>query len=364
MLRKAIPIVFLVYLVLSPNHVTAKNLSKEEIYNEALKYTVFIKTEGSNMNFDFIIPIASHFGEKLNAGSATGIVVKDENGKPLIITKSHVVPSEGSDEKDQIFYVWFYGNRQYESVRKIGYDKKFDWAILKFVDENFQPPGFATLGSNTNTRVGDETFFIFGNPIRLKYFFIEAELSSKSVEHYTTSYKPMAFDANCTNGFSGGPVINGSGEVVGLVEFILITENSPCFVSPIEIFEQLYTALKKGGEVKHGTLGLDVANLHEFTPGELKWLRAKGDGGVGIICVTPRSEADKVGVKPGDIIVSISRPGNVGQFEIGDVASLSEKLHLNFFPEDKIVLEIKRGDKMLTKTVTMRKIRKSTPIDS
>lgn len=104
--------------------------------------------------------------------------------------------------------------------------------------------------------------------------------------------------------------------------------------------------LMTGGEIKHGTLGLQIINAHEFTPGELKWLHTKKTIGVVIKSVIRGSHANKVGLVPGDTIRGI-KLDNEGWVHVQDVAEFRENLHLNFFPGDNVELMIERNDKII-----------------
>jgi serine protease Do len=153
-------------------------------------------------------------------------------------------------------------------------------------------------------------------------------------------------DASINPGNSGGPLVDMSGRVVGLNTMILSQSGGSegiGFAIPSDMLRNVYTQIRKEGHVHRGQIG---ASVETITPLLASGLSLPRDWGVLVADVTPDGPADKSGLQPGDIVLSLdSKPmENARQLEVG----------LYRFPVgDKINLEVLRGDKRLTLDVAV-----------
>lgn len=95
-------------------------------------------------------------------------------------------------------------------------------------------------------------------------------------------------------GFSGGPLVNMKGEVVGLIARLYIRGQGPSQENegasiPINIVKGVIKQMELSGQVRKPYIGLS------FTP---------SDSGLIIVKVQPRSPAEKAGLEVGDLVIS------------------------------------------------------------
>jgi serine protease Do len=189
----------------------------------------------------------------------------------------------------------------------VGVDREADLAVLK-VDAGAK---LATLklADSDNLRQG-QMVLAFGNPLGL-----ENSVSLGIVSSTGRQIKPddpmvyIQTDAPINPGNSGGPLLDSDGDVVGINTFILSQSGGSegiGFAIPSNIVRNVYEQIRKDGHVHRGEIG---ATVQSITPELAAGLDLKQDTGVILGDVTPDGAADKAGLKPGDIVLSLnSRP--------------------------------------------------------
>lgn len=324
-----------------PNLFVFSRSSPYEIYQRARLYTVFI-----------LRPIEAPFGDAdfMRISSGSGWII-DENGKSLIVTNRHVVSEDGAyyiqlDDKTS--------SNAYLEAKRLGWDAYFDLALLEFADANVRPQGRAVLGNSELLKVTDDVYTV-GNPLGLKFLFLPGSVVGIS-SGYVTDMKlnPIVSDTTCNPGNSGGPLINSKGEAVGIVS--AIGGNHPlCLSIPVNVLKILLPKLMAGGEIKHGSLGLKLADLGTLPP-EAKRKLGFGDlNGSGVIVteVESNSPADKAGIKKGDVLLSFGRGAEEMNLEITATGAFLEKLNLTFFLGDDVFVKFKRDNDYLVRKMTL-----------
>jgi serine protease Do len=218
----------------------------------------------------------------------SGFII-DEEG--LILTNNHVV--EDADEIKVILK----DHKEFDA-KVIGRDAKTDLALIKI--KSWKGLHLIKLGNSDELRVGDWVVAI-GNPFGLDHTVTAGIVSAKGRVIGAGPYDNfIQTDASINPGNSGGPLINLKGEVVGINTAIFAGGQGIGFAIPINTAKDLMTQLKEKGKVTRGWLGVMIQKV---TPDLAKSFNLKDESGALVGDVTPGSPADKVGIKPGDIII-------------------------------------------------------------
>jgi serine protease Do len=108
-------------------------------------------------------------------------------------------------------------------------------------------------------------------------------------------------DAAINPGNSGGPLVNVSGQVIG-VNSMAARNGTIGFAIPSNLVKLLLPQLASKGRVDWGWLGVAIADVTEDDLGRLKLREPRG---VLVRSVMPGEPADKGGVRADDVIVGI-----------------------------------------------------------
>jgi len=222
----------------------------------------------------------------------------DENG--IIVTNNHVV--EGAEN---ITITLDDGRTFPVDVNTVATDPLTDLAILKIDAENLPA---ASVGDSSKLRVGDWVVAIgnsLGERISATNGIISALGVSLSVSSGQTLYDLVQTDAAINPGNSGGPLVNMSGEVIGITSVKIaevgvegmgyaISSNSV-----LPIIEDLIIM----GYVIRPWLGVVLYTVDE---GVATRFGLAVNQGTLLTEVAPDSPADKAGLEPGDVIVSFA----------------------------------------------------------
>jgi serine protease Do len=188
------------------------------------------------------------------------------------------------------------------SAKLIGVDREADLAVIK-IDRAGLPK--LDLGDSSQLRQG-QLVMAFGNPLGL-----EGSVSMGIVSSTARQLKlddPMTYvqtDAPINPGNSGGPLVDAEGRVVGINTFILSQSGGSegiGFAVPSNLVRSSYEQIVKDGHVHRGQIGVVAQTI---TPAIAKGLALPKDWGVIASDVVPDGPADKAGLKPGDIIVTL-----------------------------------------------------------
>jgi serine protease Do len=153
-------------------------------------------------------------------------------------------------------------------------------------------------------------------------------------------------DASINPGNSGGPLLDSDGNVVGINTFILTQSGGSegiGFAIPSNIVRNVYDQIRKDGHVHRGEIG---ATAQSITPELAAGLDLKQDTGVILGDVTPDGAADKAGLKPGDIVLTLNNKPmtNAREFE-----TALYSIALN----QTVDIEVLRGSRMVPARVTV-----------
>jgi serine protease Do len=226
--------------------------------------------------------------------SGSGFIV-DRNG--YIITNDHVV-----DKMDRIRVKLHTEDTEYRA-RLVGFDRETDLAVIKIDPKTPLDP--VTIGNSDAIQVGDWAVAI-GSPFGLEAS-VTAGIVSATGREIPSAQQFQRFiqtDAAINPGNSGGPLLDIRGEVIG-VNTMIATEtgrNSGIgFALPINMAVHVYNDIIRTGRVTRGSIGITWSKGDK--PDLLKALGA--DHGVLVADVQDGGPAQKAGIKPDDIILSM-----------------------------------------------------------
>src|SRR5215467_6852801 len=148
-------------------------------------------------------------GETLVQNSlGSGVIVTKEGH---VITNTHVVTDGEGNQVDQIEVQLSDGRTK--KARLVGSDSQMDLAVLKIDEPGVKP---LKLGDSDAVQAGDLVLAI-GNPFGFDATVTEGLISPKGRPNRDDSFgNYLQTDAAINPGNSGGPLINLSGEVIGI----------------------------------------------------------------------------------------------------------------------------------------------------
>jgi 2-alkenal reductase len=183
--------------------------------------------------------------------------------KGYIITNNHVV----ADSQNGRVSVSFTG--LFETIGEVvGADPDSDVAVVK-VDEVPQGAAPVELGDSDQVRVGQTTIAI-GNPLgqdRTVTSGIVSAIGRTISEDTNTNYRiggAIQTDAAINPGNSGGPLLNSSGQVIGMNTAILSQSGASSgigFAVPVNLIKKVSQALIAQGHYDHPYLGVGLKDI-------------------------------------------------------------------------------------------------------
>lgn len=250
---------------------------------------------------DFTMPRGPQQG--LMRGQGSGFII-DKNG--VILTNAHVV-----DQADKVT-VTLKDGRTFEGKVQ-GVDEVTDLAVVK-VDAKGKNLPVAPLGDSSTVQVGDWAIAV-GNPLGLDNTVtlgIVSTLKRPSVEVGVPD-KRLDFiqtDAAINPGNSGGPLLNSSGEVIGINTAIRAGATGIGFAIPINKAKQISAQLARGETVAHPYIGIQMVTLtpqlaKENNSDPNSPLTVPEISGVLVMGILPNTPAAQSGLRRGDVIVEI-----------------------------------------------------------
>ena len=221
----------------------------------------------------------------------SGVIV-DASG--IALTNAHVV-----ERATDIEVVTAEGKKHKAKV--VGLDKRTDLAVLRL--QGGGPYPAAVLGDSDKVKVGDWVLAI-GSPFGLQQTVTAGIVSAKGRSIGQGPFDDfLQTDAAINPGNSGGPLVNMSGEVVGINSAILSRSGGNVgigFSIPSNMAKRIYTELAARGKITRGWLGVSIQPL---TPELAKSFGLKEPTGVLIADVVKESPADKAGLASGDVLM-------------------------------------------------------------
>ena len=225
----------------------------------------------------------------------TGFIISEDG---YIVTNNHVI--EGADKIEVRI-----NNKEKYTAKVIGHDTATDLALIKVdVKQRLTP---LPLGDSEKARVGEWVMAI-GDPLAFDKTVTVGVVSAKDRSGLTNDPGTRSFenyiqtDAAINFGNSGGPLINTSGEVIGINTAIFRPAQNIGFAVPVNTLKQILPQLRDKGKVTRGFLGINIVNVDSDRAAAFG---LKSEDGAFVESVEAGKPADKAGVKPGDTIVKV-----------------------------------------------------------
>jgi S1-C subfamily serine protease len=268
------------------------------------------------VNGQQFIPLSPLFGENGPGieqpfkGQASGSgFVYDTKGD--IVTNAHVVNPPTGGKISDLTVVFADGTHQPAHV--ISVNVGADLAVIR-VDNYRKLPPPLELADSDKLEQGQWAIAI-GEPYELQQtvtlgvvsgFRREEKVGAEGGGGYYDFKGLLQTSAPINPGNSGGPLIDIDGQVIGVNQLTNEGAQGIGFAIPSNIVKTVVPELLANPGVHQGTgtgfAGFGLANL---TPGLRNQIGYNGQDGVAIVQVIPGMPADKAGLQPGDIILSV-----------------------------------------------------------
>jgi len=234
--------------------------------------------------------------EQMQRSLGSGVMV-DASG--LVVTNNHVI--EGADQVK----ISLSDKREFEAEIVLK-DSRTDLAVLRIKDPKEK---FATLdfANSDDLLVGDVVLAI-GNPFGVGQTVTHGIISALArTQVGITDYQFfIQTDAAINPGNSGGALVDMTGKLVGVNTAIFSRSGGSQgigFAIPANMVRVVVASAKSGGKaVKRPWLG---ARLQNVTPEIAETLGLKTPSGALVVNVTPKSPAEKAGLKVSDLVTAI-----------------------------------------------------------
>lgn len=240
--------------------------------------------------------------QRREEGLGSGFIIDLNQG--YIMTNNHVV--QDADEIQLKF-----SNGQTQEAKIVGRDPNTDIAIVQVKDRGFNKTGLSqlVLANSDESSIGDFVVAV-GAPYGLEAsvsFGIISALGRGSLQ-ITKMGNFIQTDAAINPGNSGGPLLNTSGQVLGMNTAIFSKTggyNGIGFAVPSNLARLIGEQLIRGGKVTRGYLGIGMQPLDSELHTSLGL--PKDINGTLVGSIAEGGPADKAGLEPGDVIVSINK---------------------------------------------------------
>ncbi len=239
-----------------------------------------------------------HYGHSKEPmpGEGSGIIIRPDG---YILTNGHVV-----DRADSI-RVRLHDGRMFHATLR-GVDPQSDVAVIKIEADNLP---VAHLGDSSKTKVGEFAIAI-GSPYDLEFTVTVGHISAKNRANVIQSERGerldqdyLQTDALINPGNSGGPLLNLSGDVIGMNTMIRGIHSGIGFAIPSNLVREISDKLISDGKFTRPWLGVQILALRDDP-------RARDsvklvNGGVIVSGIVPGGPAAKSELETNDIITAV-----------------------------------------------------------
>ena len=280
----------------------------------------------------------------------SGVIISSDG---YIITNNHVVA-----DADDITVTL--NDKRTLPAQLVGRDPATDLAVIKVDEDHLE---FIPFGNSDEARIGEPVLAI-GNPFNLTSTVTSGIISAKArnmniISNPSGTESPIESfiqtDAAVNSGNSGGALVNGKGQLIGVVTAIASGNGyytGYSFAIPSNIALKISNDFRRYGAVQRGYLGVNVAEM-DSDLAKKKGLHALR--GVYVGRIIPDCAADKAGLREGDIILSVNHKA------INSYSEMMEEVGL-FSPGDEVVVSYLRNEKEHTAKLILLNSKGNTDI--
>lgn len=260
-------------------------------------------------------------------GIGSGFIINEEGH---ILTNYHVI--EGA----QIVKIIFYDGTEADA-KVVNYDEDSDIALVKLTDPTIKVPATVTLGDSDSLLVGESVVAI-GSPIAKEFLGTTTTGVVSALDRDVTidgkTLKLLQTDTAINPGNSGGPLINARGEVIG-INTAKFDKSGSLSIEGIGFAIPINQAKQKLDELSKPILKIGIQGrvVDESLSKSLNLPQ-----GIYVVDVEPFSNAERAGIKSGDIIL---------QFGSKDIKTFDDinEAKANYNVGDTIKVVIYRNNK-------------------
>ncbi|MBR3175895.1 trypsin-like peptidase domain-containing protein [Candidatus Saccharibacteria bacterium] len=288
------------------------------------------------------------FGQSYDSAAAgTGVIVTSDG---YILTNKHVI--NGANEVTVVLD----DGTTYEKVEVVATDPLNDIAFLKI--DGVSDLSAATLGDSKTITVGQQVIAI-GNALGEYQNTVTAGIISGTGRSVTASdgngynvetlTDMIQTDAAINSGNSGGPLVNATGEVIGINTATSASAENMGFAIPISSVKGMLSQLIETGKASRAYLGVYSA---EITPELAKAYNLPVSVGTYLYssssysAIVKDSPASKAGLKDKDIVTAVNG------VKVGAAGSLSNLIG-EYKPGDTVQLTVIREGNEVAVNVTL-----------
>lgn len=282
-----------------------------------------------------------------NQGAGTGVIVTADG---YVMTNEHVV--NGATDVT----VLTSDGTVYDDVTVVGSDPLNDIAFLKIKDARSLTP--AVLGDSSSVRIGQSVVAI-GNSLGQYQTTVTSGIISgtgrpiqaESNNSIATLTDLLQTDAAINPGNSGGPLVNLSGQVIGINTAIAADAEGIGFAIPINATKGVLKSVTESGKIERAYLGVNYVAItpevvieYDLSTRQGAYVFASGS----TPAVVAGGPADKAGIRDKDIITKVNDK-EVGKQ--GGIASIVGE----YRPGETVTLVVLRDGSERTLRVTLGK---------
>jgi S1-C subfamily serine protease len=283
--------------------------------------------------------------QKQKVGGGSGFIISSDG---LILTNRHVVSDTNAD------YTVFTNDGKKYSAKILARHPTLDLAVIKI-----NATGLPTIeiGDSSNLKLG-QTAIAIGNALGEYRNTVSVGVISGLARTITASDSSgqsetirnvIQTSAAINPGNSGGPLLNLSGQVIGINVAIVSGAQNIAFAIPINAAKKTIESVSTSGKIRVAYLGVRYITLDSEIAQKYNIKQTSGalvKGGEDSFAVEPNSPADKAGIKEGDIIIKVDDQVLNSENTLASIIAQKN-------PGDVVTLVIIRGEKEITLKVTL-----------